>query len=169
MTAPIETAAQVTAQIKERLLAEFPDLAEDEAALFDTLDGLTEFNEIAVALIQSAEDDAAFADALGVRMADMQIRRDRFKKRHDAKRAAVAQAMETVGVKKIEAPECTLSLRAVPPKVVVIDEAQIPDAYWREKTVRSVDRDALKNALKTETIPGAQMSNGGVGLTVRTK
>src|SRR5690348_16454666 len=105
MTAPIQNAAQITAQIKDRLLAEFPELAEDEVALFDTLEGLTDFNEIAVKLIQSAEDDAAFADALGCRIATMQERRERFKKRHAAKRALVASAMETVGVKKIEAPE----------------------------------------------------------------
>jgi hypothetical protein len=169
MNAPIANVAQIAAQIKANLLATFPDLAEDEQALMDTLEGLTDFNEVAEIIISSALNDEALAAALKARQADMAERCGRLEARSKAKRAAVAQAMEVVGIKKIEAPECTISLRNVTSKLVVTDEGQIPNDYWREKVVRSVDKDALKEALKTKTIPGAQMSNGGVGLTVRTK
>ena len=169
MNAPIANVAQIAAQIKAKLLETFPELAEDEQALMDTLEGLTDFNEIAERVIASALNDDALAVALKARQADMAERCGRLEARSKAKRAAVASAMETAGVKKIEAPECTISLRAVAPKVVITDESKLPGTYWVETIMRRPDRDSIKEALKGGDVPGAEMTNGGITLAVRTK
>lgn len=169
MNAPIANVAQIAAQIKSRLLETFPELAEDEQALMDTLEGLTDFNELAERVIASALNDDALAVALKARQADMSERCGRFEARSKAKRAAVATAMETVGVKKIEAPECTISLRAVAPKVVITDETKLPETYWVETVMRRPDKDAIKDDLKVGPVLGATLSNGSITLAIRTK
>lgn len=161
--------ATKVAVLRERLLTLYPELGDDAQALADMLDGLTSFNEMVVAVMNSAEDDAALAAALNNRMNDMQTRERRLADRHDAKRRAVALAMEAAGVRKIEAPEFTISLRALPPKVLVTDETQIPAEFWKEKTVKTLNKTLLKEALETDTVPGAELSNGGASLTIRTK
>lgn len=169
MNAPIANVAQIASQIKAKLLDQFPELADDEQTMLDTLEGMTDFNEIAGQVVSSALNDEALAVALKARQADMAERCGRLEARSKAKRAAVAQAMETAGVPKIEAPEFTLSLRSIPPKVIITDEAKLPAAYWVETVMRRPDRDAIKGALKSGAVDGAEFSNGGLSLTVRTK
>lgn len=169
MTNPLTFEAMNVAYLREKLLATFPELREDDQALADTLDGLTDFNEMVCRIIDSAENDGAMAAVLKTRIADMQTRVARFETREDRKRQAVAAAMEAAVVKKIEAPEFTISLRNNPPKVVVTDETRIPAEFWKEKIVKTLDRTLLKEALETDIVPGAELSNGGASLTVRTK
>lgn len=169
MTDPLSIEALKVQCLRARLLELYPELGEDAQTLADTLEGMTDFNEMVCVLIDSAENDQALANALKERVADMNERMARFSNRVERKRNAVASAMEAAQVKKIEAPEFTISLRNNPPKVVIIDETQIPADYWREKVSRSVDKTAVKEALANGIVPGAELSNGGVGLTVRTK
>lgn len=154
---------------KERLLAAFPDLAEDETALLDTLEGETTLQEQIVALMRSADNDRILALGIKERMTELAARLTRMESRYEGKRELIASAMAAADLKKIEAPDWTLSLRRIPPSVVIQDEGLIPEAFKKSKTVVSVDKAALKAALENETIPGAVMSNGSVGLSVRMK
>jgi hypothetical protein len=155
--------------LRDRLLSAHPDLAEDDRALADTLEGISDLNEAILTVFDSAAEDEMLVDALGARIDVMKERRARFENRVKAKRAAILAAMEEAGVKKIEAPHVTLSCRAGSPFVQIIDEAQIPPRFWREKIDLSIDKAALKEALQTETIPGACLSNGAPSLAARTK
>lgn len=154
---------------KERLLAVFPDLAEDEQTLLDTLEGETSLQEQVVALMRSADGDRILALGIKERMTELAARLSRIEGRHDRKRELVASAMAAADLKKIEAPDWTLSLRRIPPSVVIQNEDEIPDAYKKAKITVTVDKAALKAALETGPILGAVMSNGGVGLSVRNK
>jgi len=165
----LQVSAQITALLKEKLLEAFPNLIEDEAALYDTLEGMTDFNELVQHIISSALDDEAMVGAIGNRIADLQARAERLNERIANKRRVVGAAMEMAGVRKIEGVEATISLRAVPPKLVIVNEDEIPGTFWKEKIVKSIDKEALKEALKTEIIPGAQMGNGSTTLAIRTK
>lgn len=169
MTAPITYAALSVALLREQLLATYPGLAEDDQALADTIEGETDFNALVVALIDSAEDDKAMALAIGSRIADLQARQSRIDARVEKKRSVVAAAMEAAGVRKIEEAAFTISLRNNPGKLIVTDEAAIPTEYWREKITRSIDKKSLADALAAGSVPGADLSNGSVSLTIRTK
>jgi len=155
--------------IKARLLAEFPDLAEDETALLDTLEGVTDLREAIIAIMRSRDDDAILIAGIQARIDELQQRGSRFSERAVKKKAFVAAIMERAEIKKIEAPEFTLSLGKKAQQLVISDEGAIPEQFWKEKTTRFLDKLALKDVLKVGTIPGASLDNGGVQLTVRTK
>ena len=66
----------------------------------------------------------------------------------------------------MELPLGTVSLRAKPASVLILDESAIPDKYMRIK--KEPDKTAIKAALESkEEVSGALLSNGGIGLTVR--
>src|ERR1700731_4795801 len=105
--------------LRERLQAEFPQA--DEDTLRDTLEGLSSLPEALAAVVRSYLDDLDIATALGIRVSDMQERLSRFEQRADKKREVVTSVMEQANMKKLAEPDFTVSLRAVPPSVVVLD------------------------------------------------
>lgn len=165
----IRNAVTAHNQIKTRLLERFPDLADDEQALLDTLEGESTLDRAAVAVFESALDDEGRASVIADRLDALAERRSRFQARAKAKRGVIASAMEDAGVKKIEAPEVTLSLRQTPAAVVITDEDAIPAAYVKTEIVKKLDKAALRDALNNGPVPGATLSNGGFSLTARTK
>ena len=153
--------------LRERLQAEFPEA--DEETLRDTLEGLSLLPEALAAIVRSYLDDLDLAAALGIRISDMQERLSRFEQRADKKRELVTSVMERANIKKLAEADFTASLRAVPPSVVIIDEAQIPQDYWKPQPPR-LDRQGLSAALKSgSAIPGAALSNSQITISVRTK
>jgi Siphovirus Gp157 len=153
--------------LRERLQAEFPGA--DEDTLRDTLEGISSFPETLAAVVRSYLDDLDLAAALGIRITDMQERLSRFEQRADKKRELVTSVMERANIKKLAEPDFTVSLRAVPPSVVVVDEAQIPQDYWKPQPPR-LDRQGISAALKGgSAIPGAALSNPEMTISVRTK
>jgi hypothetical protein len=151
--------------IKEALLADFPDI--DEDTLRDTLEGLTDLQEMLVAVLKAAHEDECRIEVIEKQIGKLKERADRFQARSDKARATVARIMEEAGIKKLSAPELTASLRRVPPKVVVVDEAQIPADYMILPPPKP-DRTLIKRALDDGyVIPGVTLSNGSVSLTVR--
>ena len=59
---------------------------------------------------------------------------------------------------EIATDSITVKVRKCPPSVDILCEQDIPEAYWREKVVRSVDKAAVKEALKAgEHVPGAAL------------
>jgi hypothetical protein len=153
--------------LRERLQAEFPEA--DEDTLRDTLEGLSSLPEALAAVLRSYLDDLTLAAALGMRIDDMQERLSRIELRADKKRELVSSVMERADIKKLAEPDFTASLRASPPAVVVTDEGQIPQAYWKPQPPK-LDRQGIATALKSgATVPGALLSNPEMVLSVRTK
>src|SRR5262249_14171448 len=72
--------------LKERLLSEYPTL--DEAALRDTLEGITDLHEMLAAVIRSALVDEALQVGLRRRLYDMKERLTRLELR-DGPRAPI--------------------------------------------------------------------------------
>jgi hypothetical protein len=156
------------AKLKEQLQA-----AElDEQCILDTLEGETNLNEALAEVAQSALEDEAMAEGLTGLIQSLQERKSRMEKSGENKRTLIIMAMERAGLKSVKQPNATLSVRATKPKVVVTDESLVPAQYF--KPVDPVlDRAALKTALESQNygdkIPGAELSNGGVSLTIRVK
>ena len=165
----MQAEATVYAEFRARLLAEYPELADDEQALTDTLDGATDLADVCVRLWAWARDDEDRAMAGKARAAEISERAQRLADRAANKKAAVLAAMEAAGRQKIEAPEVTLSIAKKPQGVVITDETIIPLDYWKRRDP-VLDKMALKDALKNgQAVPGASLDNGGTRLNVRTK
>lgn len=154
-------------QLRDRLLNDYPLL--DDETLADTLEGITNLQEMIAAVVRSALVDEALQSGLRQRLDEMKERLSRLKDRSQKKRALCLEAMTEVGLAKLEQPDFTVSARAGLPGLLVINEALIPETYWAPQKPR-LDRQALLNDLKrSEKIPGTALSNPSPVLSVRTK
>ncbi len=153
--------------LRNQLAAQFPDA--DEETLLDTLEGMTDLNGMIAAVARSRLEDLSLLGGLRRRMGDMQEHAARIEQRADKKKDVVASVMERAGVKKLTEPDFTLSLRITNPPLVVTDEGEIPEDFWKPQTPK-LDRQGLINALKAgREVPGATLGSGGVTISVRTK
>lgn len=152
--------------LRGRLRADFPDL--DEDTISDTLEGLTNLPEIIGTVLRSRLEDLALARALRSRIDEMETRVARFERRAEKKRQIVTSVMERADIRKIVEPDFTASLRRTPAGLLVVDENQIPETFWRPQPPK-LDRRALLAAVKAgQDIRGAALDNGGTALSVRT-
>jgi hypothetical protein len=153
--------------LRERLKTEFPD--SDEDTLRDTLEGLSSLPEMLACILRSYLDDLALAAALGVRISDMQERIARFEQRAEKKRALVSSTMERADLKKLAEPDFTVSSRITPPSLVITDEQEIPQIYWKPQPPK-LDRQGLTAVLRGgQSVPGATLGNGQSTISVRTR
>jgi hypothetical protein len=153
--------------VRERVRALDPEL--DEETLADTVEGLTDLNEILAAIVRAALADEALAGGLKGRIAEMEERRDRLEERALKRRQIVKDTMVELDLKKLTAPDFTVSIRPGMPALLVIDEAAVPSIYWEPREPR-LDRQGLLAELKQGAeITGVTLSNPEPVLTVRTK
>lgn len=155
-------------RVRESLLTSFPELAEDQQALADTLEGETSLIDAAASLIRAALEDEAFEEACAKLAAEKRERAARFGQRALKRREAALSLLQAADIPKLEQADFTASVGKSRGKVIVADEAALPDAMFR--TTRSPDKTAIGEALKDgKTVPGALLSNPEPTLTVRTR
>jgi hypothetical protein len=153
--------------VRERLRAEDPGL--DEETLADTVEGLTNLHEIVAAIIRSALSDEVLVQGLKGRMGQMAERLGRLEDRASKRRQIAKDVMVESEIKKITAPDFTVSIRPGSASLVVVDEAVIPQAFWEPREPR-LNRQALLGELKQgAVISGVQLSNPEPVLSVRSK
>ncbi len=153
--------------IREQIRNEFPDI--DEETLADTLEGLTNLNEMLGAVVRSHLDDMAIFEALKSRMADMQDRLSRISKRADKKRELITSVMEQADLKKLAEADFTVSLRSSSAPLVVTEEGSIPESFWKLQSPK-LDRQGLIAALKSGgQVRGAVLGNPRMTIAIRTK
>jgi Siphovirus Gp157 len=153
--------------VRDRLRAEEKDI--DEQTLADTVEGLTDLHEIVAAIIRSALVDEALASGLKERIKAMQERLERFEDRASKRRGIARDVMAETEIKKITAPDFTVSLRPGTPALVVIDEAVIPEIFWEPQAPRLNRQGLLAELKQGETIAGVALSNPQPVLSVRTR
>lgn len=156
-------------RLRETLLVQYPSLAEDEQALVDTLDGISDLDLAIAAVMRSREDDLALSQALKLRIDDVRERLARFEARADAKKAAVFSAMQAAGRRRMEMPEFTLSMGAGRAAVRITDETKLPASVMKQPPAVP-DKTLIGEKLAAgETVPGAELSNAQPHLIVRRK
>ena len=168
MSALDATAIDTVRRQIDALKAAVPELWDDpdEQFIHDMLEGSTSFVEIMTAIEERLGEDEALADAIKARRDQLREREDRVRDRIERMRGLALSLMEAAGQTRLMLPGATLSVRNTPPKVVVIDEAGIPDEFW--KTTRTLNKTALAEALKSGVyVDGAALGNGGRALSVR--
>jgi hypothetical protein len=153
--------------VRDRIQAQDPQI--DEQTLTDTVEGLTDLHEILAAIVRAALADEALATGLKGRIAEMRERLERLQERAAKRREIVKDTMVELDLKKLTAPDFTVSIRPGMPALMVIDEAAVPSIYWEPREPR-LDRQGLLAELKQGAeITGVTLSNPEPVLSVRTK
>jgi hypothetical protein len=153
--------------VLERLRQDFPDA--DEETLLDTVEGLSDLDEVIAAIVRSRLDDLAFVEALQQRRDAMNERLARLKARAEHKKLIVAEAMGRAGLKTILREDMTITLRPGSFGLQVVEENAIPEPYWRPQPPK-LDRQAVLSALKEGVaVPGAALTNPAPTIAVRTR
>jgi hypothetical protein len=163
----IEIAATSYRTLRDRIRTEDPTI--DEQTLADTVEGLTDLHEIVTAIIRSALADEALATGLKSRIADMQGRLERLQDRASKRRQIAKDVMVELDLKKIMAPDFTVSIRPGLPALQVLNEDAVPRIYWQPGEPR-LKRSLLLNELKDGAeVEGVALSNPEPVLSVRVR
>lgn len=142
---------------KYKELSEREDL--DPEVLHDTLDAIND------ALEDKADNIAAWIDELTNAAKRKKVKADEWKSsaKADLNRAEnlkqyLIQELNYAGKKKVETDRFLLSTRNNAPSTVIDDETLIPDTFKTKKVTKSVDKTAIKEAIKLgEDVPGAHL------------
>jgi hypothetical protein len=153
--------------IRDRIREQDPQI--DEQTLADTVEGLTDLNEILTAIIRAALTDEALATGLKARIAEMQTRLDRLEDRAAKRRQIAKDVMVELDLKKLTAPDFTASIRPGMPALMVVDEAAVPSIYWEPRDPKLNRQGLLADLKGGAEITGAALSNPEPVLSVRTK
>jgi hypothetical protein len=153
--------------IRDRIRAHDPQI--DEQTLADTVEGLTDVHEILQAIVRAALADEAMVRGLKCRLSDMQGRLDRLQERAAKRRQIARDVMVELDLKKLNAPDFTVSIREGAPSLMVINEDEVPSIYWQPGEPR-LRRQALADELKQGSeVPGVALSNPEPVLSVRVR
>ena len=151
----------------QALLANIADIiGDDDDARIDAVDGETNLHDVICRLVDRLATIDGLVEGISAQMAQAGDRRQRLKDQAEMIRTAIGAAMDQAGLRKVEAPLATVSVRKVPPKVLVTEEADLPAAYLKTKV--SPDLKAIGEALKEGTdVTGATLSNGSETISIR--
>lgn len=160
-------AAFVKAEVG-KLLAEYPELENDEELRADAIEGETDAHKIIARALDARQEAESMAGAVKARVIDLLARQSRYERKSEAMRSLIRNIMQAAKLQKLTLPEATLSITSPRQTVGIEDLEQLPQGYF--KTVRQADKTAIKSALEAgEQIPGAYLVTGTPGLMVRTK
>lgn len=149
--------------LKEALRA----MTDDDETVRDTLEGETNLDNLIRRLMLSIEEDQLLWDGCDARIKDLQSRKSRYDKRIEAKRMLILQAMEIAEWPTKEFDIGTVTVKKAAPALQIINEADIPKAYWIAGDPK-LDKKSLLAALKDkQAIPGATLKNGEPQLAIR--
>jgi seryl-tRNA synthetase len=170
LSPPLSNTVAIYNAIKAQLAEEF-DLADDDAALLDTLEGETNLKEVLAYMAREATRYEAFAEAIKRIIEENKDRKDRFERKSDKLRQSIGWAMQEAGLKKVEAADVTLSLRNNPPSLVTtIEPEDAPEQFRTVKTTYAFDKKAIKEALMAgDMLAFASLNNQPASLQIRTK
>jgi hypothetical protein len=75
--------------------------------------------------------------------------------------------MQSGEIRTLDTPAGTVTRKAVPPSVLILEEAEIPAEFFKPQDPK-LDKKAVAEALKAgKPVPGAAMSNGGETIAIR--
>lgn len=142
---------------KYKELSEREDL--DPEVLHDTLDAIND------AIEDKADNIAAWIDDLTSAAKRKKAKADEWKdsakedlKKADSLKQYLIQELNYAGKKKVETDRFLLSTRNNAPSTIIEDETLIPDAFKTTKVTKTVDKTAIKEAIKAgKEVPGARL------------
>lgn len=163
-------AMSVLQAMRTKLVADDPEIVEDETLLQDMLEGQTDCMETLHAMIRAAIVAESMEAEAYTRAKAIMARSVRYEIRAQWMRGAVLAAMDALGLNKIELADCTSSLSKGRPTLVVMDQDLLPEQYLRRVETVTPNKVAIKAAIDAgEEIPGAILGNAMPFLRILTR
>jgi len=151
------------------LLQSMAELIADDETAEIIIDTETALPDAIAAALNRIDVIESHLEALSGAVDRMEARKSRFTANVVTLRRSIQSAMETVNLRKLELPTATLSLRTTPRSVVIVDADQVPAIYKRHPPPVP-DKTLIKSAINGgHTVAGAELSNGGVTLSIGRK
>src|SRR5262245_5273542 len=122
-----------------------PDLDEDEEAWLLSLESETDFRSFMREVESARQMAESNAIAINGRIAELKVRLARYGRREELCRKLMFNTLQSAGTRKLELPEATLSIRNGQQKVIITDEAAVPDQFCRFK--REPNKETIKAQL----------------------
>jgi hypothetical protein len=163
----LQFAATAYRAIRDRIRAEDPQI--DEQTLADTVEGLTDLHEIIAAIVRAALADEALATGLKGRIAEMQDRLERLQNCAAKRRQIAKDVMVELDLKKVTAPDFTVSVRPGMPALLVLNEDAVPSIYWQPSAPRLKRQELLSELKGGLEIEGVALTNPEPVLNVRVR
>lgn len=113
------------------------DMIEGETGLFEAVDKVLEQIALDQTRIEGIKKFKTTLDA----------RAHRLDTRIETLRAMLTNTLDLIEQRRLERPLATVTLKAVPPKLGEVREAEVPSAYWRQPEPE-LDKQKLTDALK---------------------
>lgn len=140
--------------------------SDDDVLNHDMVEGETDLFEAVERALDEIRECQTLEAGIAATEKQLSDRKDRLKKRADRLRGLIDQAFQMAEVKSHTFPCETVTTKRTPPKLIITDESQIPSKFFTPQPPK-LDRKALIDAAKTETVKGAEMSNGGSTIQIR--
>lgn len=152
----------------QRLIEEFPDLAEDADLRADMVEGSTAAYDVLDRILTKMRESEADAGAIGERLNRLSARQNAADKRALAMRRLALRLMTAGDLKSVKLPEGTLSRVKGRESVAVVDESQLPEWAFTVKVDKRPSKKAIGEALDAGlVVPGAERVVGDETLQVR--
>ena len=153
------------AEAARRLIVALSEhFSEDDA--HDVVEGETDFIEAVTSALRRRDELVAMAKSSRELAAEYGERARTLEDRARVIGERVVEALEHSGLKRVETPVGVATAKAATPKLVVVNEAEIPSDFWVWPEPK-INRSALMKAAKDREVPGVVLNNGGVSLQVR--
>lgn len=142
---------------------------EDEDTLLnDMLAAETNLMEFLQVVEDRRQHALTMAGALATRIAEHEIRQKRYETQEQQLRKLALSLMQQAGLTRAELPEATYSIRKGWPRVVVVDEAAVPDELC--KIERKPDKTKIREFINGGELPNwAVREIGADSIAIRTK
>jgi hypothetical protein len=157
--------------LKAHLVEILGEEAADAETVRDAIEGETGLFETICAVVGQIGEDEASAEGIKLYISRQAARKSRLEKRAELLRTALMNAIDLIGDPmhrekaeaiaaaitaramaaltngKLDATVATVTLKAVPPKLTVVNEGEIPSNFWKTPEPE-LDRTSLTTALK---------------------
>ena len=119
--------------------------------------------------MRAALADEALATGLHGRIAEMQDRLNRLQDCAAKRRQIAKEVMIELDIKKITAPDFTVSIRPGMPALLVLNEEAVPSIFWQPSEPRLKRQELLVELRGGAEIEGVALSNPEPVLNVRVR
>lgn len=152
----------------DALMVACPEMVEDEQLRHDMLEAETDAFKLLNILVRRIGTCEAFEAGLAAYVMDIRKRKDRYERKRLAMREMIRKLMDHANLAKAELDAATISVKRGQHKVMVTDEAMVPDDFCRIK--KEPNKTAIKASLEAGAqVPGCTLSNAETVVSIRIK
>jgi hypothetical protein len=145
-------------------------LGEDDPELNDIIQTETNIDGLLDYLVFKYATEGDMQDAINAHIDTLSARHASSQKRQDGLKSVIQVIMETLPDKTKRLPAGTVTLKAVPPKVVVTDESLLPDDVFETKAVKKLIKAKVDELYQANgSLAGCYETNGGQTISIRRK